>query len=631
MDQFPGRSFDRILLDTGFLDPAGHERLVHAFNEQVRRAKKGSDTGPPQASPPSRPALAARGLSDSDLLLDPHEPAPRGRGGGGRRTAKIQIPHSGGGPENEGSSDELDVPEDIYAEPTMVLEDEDDAPPQRTVIELRDDDDERPLILRVEDSEDGLDVYAEATTVLKDEDDPVFQQRTEVLDEAQATEVLNEDEAIYVEPTMVLADEDEGAQRRGDPLTLRDDAIYDQRTTVLAEDPDEVQPQKLSLVDDSSEELPALRPATAPAGDAPLSLVDSSGELDGLDMRLARDVEARPSGPTLVPGVKSKKGAGPLSSKEFQRRLKMRTDFAGFTIGDYKILGEISRGAFGVVLEAEPGGVTGQLAKDRGYEGTLALKVSLENKADPRATERFLEETRVQIGFDHPHIVRIFDCGVEGGLTYYSMELIHGIEARSHVLKNGPMPPLLAVRLVKEVALALGYVHQQRIYHRDLKPHNVLLDTDARPYRAVLIDFGLVTEHMSEQDKGLILGTPSYMPPEQAQPRGGHGPINATSDLYSLGATLYFLLTGRAPFIDKDPRKIIKMVVNEFPQDPIELNPQIPRRIADVCLKCLEKDQRDRYHSAAQLAQDLERELKSGQMMLKAKSFLGRFLGKRKG
>jgi len=147
----------------------------------------------------------------------------------------------------------------------------------------------------------------------------------------------------------------------------------------------------------------------------------------------------------------------------------------------------------------------------------------------------------------------------------------------------------------------------------------------------VLIDFGLVTEHLENKDKGLILGTPSYMPPEQAQPSGGHGVINATSDVYSLGACLYYLLTGQPPFSDSNPRKIIKMVVQEQPRDPVELNDQIPRRIADLVLKCLAKRQRDRFHSANHLEAELEKELKSGRRVLKAKSFLGKFLGKKKG
>src|SRR4029077_21147175 len=104
------------------------------------------------------------------------------------------------------------------------------------------------------------------------------------------------------------------------------------------------------------------------------------------------------------------------------------------------------------------------------------------------------------------------------------------------------------VRIAREVASALGTVHPKGIFHRDLKPANVLIDRARQPYRAVLIDFGLVGKPKGAKDDGLILGTPSYMPPEQAKPKGGFGEVNATSDIYSLGATFYFLMTGTAPF-----------------------------------------------------------------------------------
>lgn len=561
MPHFPGRAFDRILLDTGLLDAAGHRRLVAAFNQRVAQAR-GSKR-------PSRRSLVERGLTDSDALL--HDDAADGEWS--RKTPK------------QPASDDA-----IYAEPTMVLA-----------------DDDGPLVLKAGDSdEDGI--FAEPTMVLRD-DDPsdmgpdVFANPTQILDEggqgvfSSPTQILDED--IHVPPTIVLKDDDEG--------------IYAQPTLVIDEANDS---EPLRLVDDSSDLLPAL-----PVGDP--------SDFGDADMRLQRDVNRESARHHSVDD--SDECGLTLNSVEFQRRLKSRENFVGFKIGDYRILGEIARGAFGVVLEAEPGGVTKSLAKDRGYEGTLALKVALENKSDPRAAERFVDETRVQIGFDHPHIVRIFDCGVEAGLTFYSMENIDGIEVRSFVQQNGPMPALLAVRVVKEIAEALAYVHQKRIYHRDLKPQNVMLDRAAKPFRGVLIDFGLVTEHLSNQDKGLILGTPSYMPPEQAQPRGGHGTINATSDVYSLGATFFYMLTGQPPFQDKkrDPRKIIKMVLNDDPPDPFDLNPNIPKRVADACLKCLEKRQRDRFHSAKQLAAELDKELRSGQRKLKAKSFFGRFLGKK--
>jgi serine/threonine-protein kinase len=193
------------------------------------------------------------------------------------------------------------------------------------------------------------------------------------------------------------------------------------------------------------------------------------------------------------------------------------------------------------------------------------------------------------------------------------------------------MPPLLVVRVVKEVASALSYVHAQKIYHRDLKPQNVMLDMACQPYRSLLIDFGLVSEQQAggvDKDKGLIMGTPNYMPPEQAAPKGGFGEVDQSSDIYSLGATMYYLLTGEPPFTGRDPRLIIKQVVSEKPRDPCEVNKSIPRRIGDICLKCLEKRQADRFPTSRALEAELDKELRSGQRSLKAKAFLGKLLGR---
>jgi serine/threonine-protein kinase len=155
-----------------------------------------------------------------------------------------------------------------------------------------------------------------------------------------------------------------------------------------------------------------------------------------------------------------------------------------------------------------------------------------------------------------------------------------------------------------------------------------MIDRARQPYRTVLIDFGLVAKQkVNKSDEGLILGTPSYMPPEQAKPRGNFGAVNATSDIYSLGATFYFLMTGFAPFPGKDPREIIKRVCTEPPPDPTSLNPEIPRSIGAICMKCLAKAQRDRYPSAAALVKDLDKELSSAQRMLKAKGFMRRIFG----
>src|SRR5262249_43343610 len=156
----------------------------------------------------------------------------------------------------------------------------------------------------------------------------------------------------------------------------------------------------------------------------------------------------------------------------------------------------------------------------------------------PEETRRFMDEVKVLITLVHPNIVRIFDAGVEKGLKFYTMELIEGVDSRTLVREQGgKLPVLYAVRIAKDVAAALAAVHQKTIYHRDLKPANVMVDKASQPYRTVLIDFGLVAKRQGEKgkDEGLILGTPSYMPPEQAKPKGGFGEVNGTSDLYSLG------------------------------------------------------------------------------------------------
>ncbi len=641
--QFPGRSLDRLLEDGGIIDAATRRRLVAEFNQRLRTpgappfqplpmppaavggpAPAATRAAPSAAQPPPRRThLAGRDLSGSDVLPLPADGDPDGDPDGdsgeqlavplddedavlGAGTDVLKVPDHDDGFDPAGSDDATHDEDALFAEPTIVLRDD-----------LRDD-------LRADGPADPPVVLADSGEL-----------------EVPAGLAEQDEDALFAEPTMVLKDEGAPAAP-GSDLRLVDDSreerIFAEPTMVLVEPPDEdaLLGQPTVVLQDGPSATPAAddifaEPTIVLKDEGPGKKSDS-GPLE-LDLRLGRDVspvEQKRSN-RLAPGVKSRKGEGPLTRDEFQRRLKMRQNFDGFSIGDYKVKTEIARGAFGVVLEVEPGGVAKSLARERGYEGNLALKVMLENKADPRETQRFLDEVKVLIRFDHPHIVRMFDAGVEQGLTYYSMELIKGTETRTHVLKHGPMPPLLAVRVGKEIAAALGYVHSQRTYHRDLKPQNVMLDQRTQPYKALLIDFGLVTEHLSGADKGLILGTPSYMPPEQAQPRGGHGDVNVTSDIYSLGASLYFLLTGQPPFSGKDPRQIIKQVVSDKPRDPCELNPKIPKGVAAIVLKCLEKKQRDRYHAAKQLEADLESALKSGQMMLKAKSFLGKFLGKPKG
>lgn len=508
----------------------------------------------------------------------------------------------------------------------------------------------------------------EPTFVLQDEDAEVRRLPDPILD----APVPSSQDDFVAEPTLLLDDSDEAPRPQAAPAPPNpfaqspdsppgQSSIESEATFVLQDKPADPFGGSLELVDLGSQGATGGAPLTLKPDSEEIPVLSIPDEDSTLDLNIPTDLElgASPSIPVIqatpeqkapqksnaldlgqlslksesssssgrsalpTPGVK--KRGGPLNREVFKLLAKQRRSFKDYTIGDYHIQSEISRGAMGVVLRATPTGMAKTMAQARGFDGDVALKVMLENNADPKEAERFLEEMKILTKLNHPNIVRIFDCGREGGLSYFSMELLEGQDVRNMVTKDGPPPFMLTLKIVSQIANALAFLHRSTVYHRDLKPTNIIFDRSVQPFRAVLIDFGLVTNHGSEKDKGLILGTPQYMPPEQAQPRGGFGPVNATSDIYSLGATLYFMLTGRPPFIGRDPRKIIKRVVTEAVKDPAALNKEVPRRLADICLQCLEKNQRDRFTAARLLAAELEKELKASQRKLKAKSFLNRF------
>jgi serine/threonine protein kinase len=184
------------------------------------------------------------------------------------------------------------------------------------------------------------------------------------------------------------------------------------------------------------------------------------------------------------------------------------------------------------------------------------------------------------------------------------MDCVEGEDLADRV-RNGPLPACEAAGLLKTIAEAVEYAHRQGILHRDLKPSNVLIDQAGRPR---ITDFGLAKRMTADEgatQTGQVLGSPRYMPPEQAA--GRRGEVGPASDVYSLGAILYHLLTGRAPFVAEAMQEILRQVLNDAPLAPRRLNPGVPRDLETICLKCLEKEPGHRYPTAAALAEDLGR------------------------
>src|SRR5262249_4892010 len=208
---------------------------------------------------------------------------------------------------------------------------------------------------------------------------------------------------------------------------------------------------------------------------------------------------------------------------------------------------------------------------------------------------------------DHPCIVPIYEIGERDGSCYFSMKLVEG-GPLDEALKRQPMSPRQAAELVVKLARAVHYAHEHGILHRDIKPGNILLDANGEPH---LTDFGLA--RLREAESGVtrtedVLGTPSYMAPEQAV--GNNAAVSSVTDVYGLGAVFYQLLTGQPPFAGGTTYETIKLVLDTEPRQPRLLNPKIDRDLSTICLKCLEKDPKRRYPSALALADDLEHWLK---------------------
>jgi serine/threonine-protein kinase len=274
---------------------------------------------------------------------------------------------------------------------------------------------------------------------------------------------------------------------------------------------------------------------------------------------------------------------------------------------DYEPVIEIGRGGMGVVYRARQSSLDRQVALKMILRGALA---------SPEDVARFQAEAEAAARLNHPNIVQVYEVGEHLGQPYFSMQHVEGTTL-SRKIAEGPLPSREAARLIIPVCRGVAEAHRNGVLHRDLKPSNILIDEDGRPF---VTDFGLAKRippsgQLRDDDdatpdvetltnSGAIIGTPSYMAPEQAA--GQRGQIGEASDVYSLGAILYAMLTGRPPFQAASPVDTILMVLEQEPVPPRVLNPGADSDLEMIAMKCLQKPTDLRYQDAASLADDLE-------------------------
>ena len=290
----------------------------------------------------------------------------------------------------------------------------------------------------------------------------------------------------------------------------------------------------------------------------------------------------------------------------------------GDWIGPYELEQLLGRGGMGLVFKS----------RHSGLNRVVALKILRQSIANPQELRRFMAEARTVAKLQHPNVVQVFETDIFESFPFIALEYMSGGTLEQN-LKPGPMPARSAAIMMVELANAIQFAHDEGVIHRDLKPGNVLLSENGTPKIA---DFGLAKRYggsveeapVTMTETGAILGTPGYMSPEQA--RGDKSDIDSRTDIYGLGAILYQMLTGQPPFTGETPLDTLQNIQSIDPVSPSKLNPQLPRDLVTICLKCLEKEPARRYASAAELAADLARFLGGRPIIAKPVSLAGRTL-----
>lgn len=279
------------------------------------------------------------------------------------------------------------------------------------------------------------------------------------------------------------------------------------------------------------------------------------------------------------------------------------------TFGEFELIEEIGRGGMGIVYRA----------RQAALEREVALKlILLDHLASSTDRARFYAEARAAARLEHENIVPVYELGQVDGRPFICMKLIEG-ETLATRLMRGPLAGREAARLMVPLCRAIQYAHDQSVLHRDIKPSNIILGRDGRPY---LTDFGLakdLSDATSLTRTGAVIGTPAYMSPEQAA--AGKAKIDATSDVYALGAVLYHMLTGQPPFAGRTGLETVLMVLEQDPRTPRSLYRSVDRDLEMIVMRCLQKPADLRYVSAAALADDLEAYLNDDEIAARSGRF----------